>query len=316
MSENPHTAAPRGLFVGLTTLDVIHRIQAPPGVNQKITATSQSVSAGGPAANAAVTFAALGGDATLVTALGSDAVANLIREDLTRHGVSVVDVGTLTPTASAISSVLVTEATGERSVVSVDGATTVANVPEDLAAHLDGADVVLIDGHHPALAMAAAKAARSAGIRVVVDAGRWKPVMADLIEIGAEMVCSGDFLVPDTHTSQASAKSLIASGIATVVTTGGDLPIQWWAHGDSGTVDVPSVTAADTLGAGDVFHGAYAYYSALDQDGRKPAGSDSSQVHHSIAHQLHNSARVAALRCSIVGPRAWIAHLADLNHAE
>lgn len=316
MPEDRGTAAPSGLFVGLTTLDVVHRVGSPPGVNEKITATEQFVSAGGPAANAAVTFAALGGDATLLTALGSDAVADLVSADLTRHGVTVVNVGTLAPTPSAISSVLIVEATGERSVVSVDGSTTVANVPDDLASHLDGVDVVLIDGHHPLLAVAASKAAHSAGIRVVVDAGRWKPVMADIIDIGAEMVCSGDFLVPGTGTYQDSAASLVASGIATVVITRGDLPIQWWAHGDSGSVDVPPTVAADTLGAGDVFHGAYTYYSVREKARGSSSHPDPSHIRHSIERQLKSSARVAALKCSVLGPRAWIAHLADLNHAE
>ena len=74
--------APVGVFVGLATLDVIHRISGPPDVNEKVTATEQFVAAGGPAANAAVTFAALGGDAILVTALGDGPVADLIRSDL------------------------------------------------------------------------------------------------------------------------------------------------------------------------------------------------------------------------------------------
>ncbi len=52
---------PVGLFVGLATLDVIHRIAEPPAVNEKITASGQFVSAGGPAANAAVTFAVSAG---------------------------------------------------------------------------------------------------------------------------------------------------------------------------------------------------------------------------------------------------------------
>jgi hypothetical protein len=83
--------APVGVFVGLATLDVIHRIARAPAANEKITSTAQFVAAGGPAPNAAVTFAGLGGDAILVTALGDDSVAELIRADLAEYGVSVVD---------------------------------------------------------------------------------------------------------------------------------------------------------------------------------------------------------------------------------
>ncbi len=52
--------APVCWFAGLTTLDVVHRAAAPPGRDRKITASRQDVAAGGPAANAAVTVAALG----------------------------------------------------------------------------------------------------------------------------------------------------------------------------------------------------------------------------------------------------------------
>lgn len=86
------TPGPRGVFAGLATLDVIHRVDAPPGPNQKITAAAQFVAAGGPAANAAVTFAALGGHAVLVTALGQGAIAQTITAELAAQGVEVHDI--------------------------------------------------------------------------------------------------------------------------------------------------------------------------------------------------------------------------------
>jgi sugar/nucleoside kinase (ribokinase family) len=57
------------------------------GVNEKQTALTQEIVAGGPAANAAVTFALLGGDAELVTDLGRHPLAELARQDLMTHGV-------------------------------------------------------------------------------------------------------------------------------------------------------------------------------------------------------------------------------------
>ena len=113
VSERP----PVGVFVGLATLDVIHRITKPPGTNEKITSTAQFVAAGGPAANAAVTFAALGGRAILVTALGDDPIAGLIRAELTAHGVTVVDAAAGTVRSVPVSAVAVVESTGDRSVI-------------------------------------------------------------------------------------------------------------------------------------------------------------------------------------------------------
>ncbi|MDQ6936225.1 MAG: sugar kinase, partial [Actinomycetota bacterium] len=72
----------RGLFAGLTTVDVVHRLERLPGPDEKVTAARQDVVAGGPAANAASTFAGLGGVATLVTGLGRHPLAAAARADL------------------------------------------------------------------------------------------------------------------------------------------------------------------------------------------------------------------------------------------
>jgi len=291
-----------GVFVGLATLDVVHRVDAQPGPNQKVTARAQHVAAGGPAANAAVTFAGLGGHAILVTALGRDPLADLIRADLGAWGVTVVDVAPDQDVCPPVSAVAVTISTGDRSVVSTDGAATDVEPPPDLRDVVLRGGVVLIDGHHPRLAIAAAEAAAAAGIDVVVDAGRWKPVMAGLIPLAGAMVCSRDFRVPGLTDSDATARALVAAGVDTVITTHGGDPVLWWHGGGAGSVPVPPVVPVDTLGAGDVFHGAYCYFSR-----RAPAAGHAER---DLPAVLSSAARVAALRCSIVGPRAWLTLLA------
>lgn len=288
---------PVGVFVGLATLDVIHRIAGAPAVNQKITSTAQFVAAGGPAANAAVTFAGLGGDAILVTALGDDPVADLIRSDLAAYGVRVVDAAAGTTRAVPVSAVSVIESTGDRSVVSLDAVNSDASPPGDLGALVTGADVVLVDGHHPLIAEAAARHAAALDTTLVVDAGRWKPVMSDLIPHATDMVCSNDFRVPDADSPASTAAALVSSGVRTVVTTHGGDPVQWWSGGESGSVPVQPVVVVDTLGAGDAFHGAYSYFSTQTESG--------------ITQRIERSAGVAALRCSVVGPRAWLGELSS-----
>ncbi|WP_415975683.1 PfkB family carbohydrate kinase [Rhodococcus sp. 077-4] len=285
------TAPPVGVFVGLATLDVIHRVSAAPAANQKITSSAQFVAAGGPAANAAVTFAALGGTAVLVTALGDDPVAALVKADLAAFGVLVIDAAEGDPRSVPVSAVTVIESTGDRSVVSADAVNSEASPPEGLAAVVAGADVVLVDGHHPLIACAAAEHAAARVTTLVVDAGRWKPVMSELMPRATDMVCSADFRTPGTSDTAATAAVLVGSGIRTVVTTHGGEPVEWWSAGSSGSVDVPPVAVVDTVGAGDAFHGAYAYYSTQEC---------------SLPERIDRSARVAALRCSMIGPRAWL----------
>jgi sugar/nucleoside kinase (ribokinase family) len=286
----------------LATLDVIHRIAKAPAVNQKVTSTAQFVAAGGPAANAAVTFAALGGDAILVTALGDDPVAELIRADLAAHGVRVVDAAAGTTRAVPVSAVSVVESTGDRSVVSLDAVNSDASPPGDLGDLVADADVVLVDGHHSLIARAAVRHAAARATTLVVDAGRWKPVMSDIIPHATDVVCSNDFRMPGSDSPESTAAALVRSGVRTVVTTHGGDPVEWWSGGESGSVPVEPVVVVDTLGAGDAFHGAYSYFSTEIEGG--------------VSERIDRSARVAALRCSVVGPRAWLSELPFEFHTE
>lgn len=306
-SEPAAQQAPVGVFVGLTTLDVIHRARRAPGLDEKMTAERQDLAAGGPAANAAVVFAALGGRARLVTALGSGPAAAIARADLTAHGVEVVDLAQGSDLDLGISAIRVDVRTGSRSVLSMDAAAIDVPVPDDPAQLLDGCEVMLLDGHHPRVAARLAEAAQHQGIPLVIDAGRWKPVMADLLARASTVIASADFRLADGRPPTAPAGGAaegdaLARGDAQAgasapqwAVTHGAGAVTWWTDQSAGQVDVPSVEAVDTLGAGDAFHGAFAYARV-----RGPA---------TFADQLADAAAVAALRCSVVGPRDWLALL-------
>ena len=72
----------QGIFVGLATIDIVYGVDEFPEANTKIEARSQEVFVGGPATNAAIAFAHFGGQATLVTAVGRNVLAAVIREEL------------------------------------------------------------------------------------------------------------------------------------------------------------------------------------------------------------------------------------------
>ena len=67
------------VFVGLSTIDIVYGVDEFPAANSKIEAKSQEVLVGGPATNAAIAFAHLGGEATLVTAVGRNSLAAVVR---------------------------------------------------------------------------------------------------------------------------------------------------------------------------------------------------------------------------------------------
>lgn len=290
---------PRGLFAGLATLDVVSHVERAPAADEKVTATWQLLAGGGPALNAAVVFAALGGEATLLTRLGAGAVADLVRADLARCGVEVLDVAGA-GAAPPVSSITV-EADGSRRVVGLDAVAGEDGEPSpDLP---DGTDVVLIDGHHPDLAAHALAHGRRLRVPRILDAGRWKPPMAELLPRCTDVVASAGFRLDgdedDVDDRLERLLGILEPGPRSLAAvTAGAGVIRWRRRRDgvdeSGEIAPPRVAAIDTLGAGDALHGAYAWASV--------AG---------VERPLATAARVASRSCETRGTRAWLDHASE-----
>jgi sugar/nucleoside kinase (ribokinase family) len=266
----------RIVCAGLATVDLVYRVDAIPGPDEKAEALSAEIAAGGPATNAAITAAALGADVTLVTAVGTHPLGALIRADLVARGVTLLDarVDHGPPPISAITVL----PDGRRTIVSRNAADAVVGVPKDLDRVLAAADAVLVDGHHPALALAAARAGRP----LVVDAGTWRPVFAEVFPLANVVACAASFRAPNDLRPRHLA-----------VTHGPD-PVRWWSGDRAGSIPVPPVAAVDTAGAGDVFHGALTAAIARD-----PRVID-------LVGALRYAIAVAGVRVAHAGPRAWL----------
>ncbi|MEZ0448239.1 PfkB family carbohydrate kinase [Cellulomonas sp. ICMP 17802] len=251
---------------GLATLDVVQVVDRLPGPDEKVVARNLAVTFGGPAANAAATAAALGVPTRLMTALGTGPVADLVRDGLERAGVEVLDLLDGRPGTPAVSTVLVTGPTGERAVVSVN-ATGTADLPTPDPGALDGATALLVDGHHLEAGTRLASVARGRGVPVLLDGGSWKAGLDRLLAVVDHAVLSADFALPDgPRTTDDLLTRVAALGPGTVARSAGAGPVRVRVTTPDGgaawsSLDPAAVAAAevvDTLGAGDVLHGATA----------------------------------------------------------
>jgi sugar/nucleoside kinase (ribokinase family) len=274
---------PTGLFVGLTTFDLVHYVERFPVPDEKIQASRRWTGAGGPAANAAATFAALGGTPTLLTAVGMGPFGTAAADELAAMGVQVVD---LAPRGELPTSSAVVDSTGQRTVVSTNAKGFDQDAMVENLCNLEAFDAVVIDSHYPALAKAALVRARRPSVPVVFDPGSDKPGVGELMAEADHIILSRGFN-PSTRPSVLLTQ-VTERGIKLAALSAGAEPILAVFDDRQVEITVPRVTAVDTVGAGDVLHGAYAYYLT--------AGC-------SIGEALQLAAATAAHSCEHDGPR-------------
>ncbi len=282
-----------GLFVGLITLDLIYLASSPPQNNQKLVASDYTVAAGGPATNAAVTFSHLGGKAELLGVLGSHPMTQLIRTDLEKYKVTITDLEASFQNPPPVSSIIVTQTTGERAVISINAVKTQVSpqaISKNLLEYLKYIDIVLIDGHQIEVSYHVAQLAKARNIPVVIDGGSWKPGFEKILPFVDFAICSANFHPPNCRTEQDTFAYLDQMGIPNIAITHGEQPISCMSEQKILTINVPSIQPTDTLGAGDIFHGAFCYYI----------------LQHDFTEAIRCSVKVAARSCQYFGTRRWL----------
>ncbi len=252
-----------GLFAGLTGLDVIYYQDSYPEENKKSKTLNFLTDVGGPAANAAVTYSLLGGEAVLATCIGSDSTGRMIRDLLeNRYGVRVLDFAEEGESA-CISSIIVNTATGSRTIFSGQHSYRCGKMLS--REEICEAEFCFFDTNLPELCLSAVRDAHELGKQVILDCGSWKPHTAEFLKNADTAIASVD-CHPESGEDFLSAARRY--GVSDAAVTGGEAEIIWQRtrSGESGSILPPRVRAVDTLGAGDVFHGAFCYY-------RKTGGS-------------------------------------------
>jgi sulfofructose kinase len=191
----------------------------------------------------------------------------MIRSELLLHGVDCDNLRHCTGCSSSASAVLV-DARGERMIVNhLDPALPADPSWLPRADRIDAA-AVLADTRWPEGAQAALRAARAAGLPAVLDADRPIPPDGELLRAATHVAFSADALADYTGVADpARGLELAASGLTgwCGVTVGRD-GVLAQAGGESRHYPGFAVPVVDTLGAGDVWHGAFALALAEGRD--------------------------------------------------
>ncbi len=279
-----------GIFFGLSTIDIIHYIPRFPHQNEKMKSERTLTYAGGPATNASVTFSALGNNATLVTDMGNGPTSQYSKQELSEFGVKVHDYSDQPDRPPVISSILVDLSNGTRTVINSNTDLRRLKKGAVKEVSLETADIVLFDGYYTAQAARFAKKAQALGIITVLDGGSWKEGEEELLPFIDYIICSSDFYPPGCATTNDVFDYLKNYNITNIAITRGGDPIVV-DDGESFTqIPVMEITPLDTLGAGDILHGAFCHFIQ----------------HNDFITSITRASEVASQSCMSLGTRNWI----------
>ena len=304
VSGDVPSGAPRIVCHGLVASDFLARTTFPLPRDRKVRLGEFIRQGGGPAANAAVAIARLGGRASFAGAVGDDALGREQVAELAREGVDVFAVEVAAGTASFVSFILVDASDGARTIFSAPAARPLPSDRIDPLAAFPDAALVLVDGWGGAAQGRFVEAARARGIPVLLDAGTARPEVVELAGVSDVVIASEPFAEEWTRPGGAedAVRRLLAGGCRLAAVTLGPRGAVAGARGSRELfeVEAPRAVVVDTTGAGDAFHGGVAWALA--------AG-------HPWEASLRVGAFVAARKCERPGAREGLPGAAELRAA-
>ena len=259
MSAHSPPNAAKVVCVGHAVHDFVFYVDRFPADAGKHRATNFKTVGGGPAATAAVTIARLGGKADLVARLGDDAVGRMIAADLEASGVDCRHVRRFEHSASSVSTVMV-DSSGERLIVNyLDRQLPTGS---DWIPSVDslGAKAVLADTRWPSGAAHVLSNARALGLPAILDADVPVAPAEAAVQAATHIAFSTQGLAEyaGSEDVEASIREIHRqTGAWCCVTQGAD-GVLIAAEDSLDRVAAFKVEVVDTLGAGDVWHGALA----------------------------------------------------------
>lgn len=273
-------AKKKAAFIGLTGIDYVYYLKEFPNENNKCKTNEYAKYVGGPAANAAITYAALGGDATLITAYGNSPESNMIADALKSYGVKVINVSE-DEALPGISTICISP-DGRRTIISGQKQYKQLNFENIL---LDEFDFALFDCNQQDVALPLLDKIKC---DIVLDAGSYKTNVDEFLKKAKIVVSSEQFVDNQGN----NIFEIPYSNIAMRAMTRGEKPIRYQEGCNEGEFSVYAVDCVDSLAAGDIFHGAFcfAFY----------------EKELSFEESLQFAAEIASESVKCKGPRAWM----------
>jgi sulfofructose kinase len=281
--------------VGLNATDTMILIPHFPAYGGKVPFVGEKLSPGGQVASAIVCCAKLGLRTKYIGTIGDDERGRIQWESLQGTGVNLDHVQRRLGVPNQTAYILIDQKTGERTVFWSRPEGLRLDPSEITPDQITCASLLHIDGHDTPAVAHAARIARQNGIPVTVDIDTIYKGFEEVLPNIDYLITSSDF--PESWTGVADPLRALelmqnTSGMKVAAMTlgahGAIARSEGRFHYSPGFV----VECTDTTGAGDVFHGAFCYAVVKG---------------FSLPEALHFSNAMAALNCTALGARGYIA---------
>ncbi len=245
----------RILLCGIAVTDFVFKVETMPAEPRKYFTYEAVITGGGCAANAAVAVSRLGGEALLSARLGDDPVGDMIAGALQSEGVDLSLTDRARGGQSSFSSIYV-DALGERQIMNFRGS-GLAEIP-DILANAPPVDVVLVDNRWGPLMRAGIEVGNRLGVPIIVDGEA---------QIGEDRFNGATHVAFSRHGLEEFAgegpvedalKRAADELDCWVCATDGANGTTILSGGEIEHIPAYPIKAVDTLGAGDIWHGAFA----------------------------------------------------------
>jgi sugar/nucleoside kinase (ribokinase family) len=249
------------LGIGQNALDRVCAVDGALRVGEKRALGECRDLPGGQVATAVLTCARLGLRCAYAGRVGDDAAGTAVLTPLREAGVDLAGVQVVAgaPTQTAV--ILVDPPSGERTIL--------WHRPPELRfaagdlepARIESARALLLDAGDPEGAGWAAGIARTAGIPVILDADDYRPELEPLLSKVDFPLVSQGFAesFSESGCARETLQMLLGRGARLAAVTLGDRGAVAASGEEVAEFPAFAVAASDTTGAGDVFHGAFAW---------------------------------------------------------
>ena len=308
------------LCIGHAAWDISVFVDGYPPENSKSEIDAMLECGGGPAANAACLLAKWGVSCGIAASVGTDAYGNRIADEFLAAGVDITMLRRSPTNVTPVSVIVVNQRNGSRTIINRKGTVPIfvsAKMgPSPSALQLSppalpspSPRILLFDGHELPASLEAIELFPDA--KTILDAGSLRDGPRELARRVDYLVSSERFAcqfagVPDLDSPENQAKAVAALyeyNRHPIVITRGEREILCGYLDRIARFPAFPAKAVDTTGAGDIFHGAFAYGVWASLTGKEL----------SVQETLQLAAAAASLSVTVRGGRTSIPSLAQVQ---